>query len=403
MSLLMGLFNLFALIYVFRSVQLAVNIGRNWTAVRQPPLTPHKKQLAEQAAFFIAVPPAVLIHELFHALATWLYGGQVIEFGYRVFWGYVVPVGDFTPAQQWLIALAGTLGSLLTGLLLWLALRRRSSPALRYFGLRAFRFQIYFSLIYYPVFTLFLPVGDWRTIYHFQSTPVLSGVTAVLHVAALLGFWLLDRQGWFEAPATTSATDAQQLAALQSEAAQHPIDLPLQLRAIDGLRRSGATQQARSRLRGLIRQHPHLAAAHLLLAAVESDGAQVSSSAVRQAQQALQLGLDDRHQVALAHQIIGRFHLERGNGQAAATHFTQALDHTAIPNHTSDNHLYLAQLHHQRSLAYRRLQQHEPAYQDIQQAIGYAQTAGNTAAERRYRDELEVLEKHAGRRLTPPT
>jgi hypothetical protein len=36
MSLLTGLFNLFALLYVFRSVQLAVNIGRNWTAVRQP-------------------------------------------------------------------------------------------------------------------------------------------------------------------------------------------------------------------------------------------------------------------------------------------------------------------------------------------------------------------------------
>jgi hypothetical protein len=399
MSLLTGLFNVFALLYVFRGVQLAVSIGRNWTAVRQPPLTSQKKQLAEQSSFFIAVPLAVLIHELFHALATWAFGGQVIDFGYRVFWGYVVPVGDFNLSQEWFIALAGTLGSLLTGLFLWLALRRSPSPALRYFGLRALRFQIYFALIYYPVFTLFLPVGDWRTIYDFRATPLLSGLTAVLHAGALFGFWLLDRRGWFELPAAASPADAQQLETLQTAAAQNPQDLQLQLRAIDALRRGGATRQAHDRLRRLLTQHPNLAAAHLMLAAVESDGvAQMPRAAVRQAQQALQLGLDDRNQVALAHQLIGRFHLERGEGQVAANHFTQALDNAA----TQGNDLNLAQLYHQRSLAYRRLQQHEPAYQDIQQAISYAQAAGNAAAEKRYRDELEVLEKHAGHRLAPP-
>lgn len=400
MSLLTGLFNLFALVYVFRSVQLAVNIGRDWTAVRQPPLTPQKKHLAEQASFFIVVPVAVLIHEFCHALATWLFGGQVIEFGYRVFWGYVVPVGDFTLAQEWFIAVAGTLGSLLTGLLIWLALRRNASPALRYFGLRAFRFQIYFSLVYYPVFTLFLPIGDWRTIYDFRSTSLLSGVTAVLHAAVLLGFWLLDRRGWFELPATASTADAQQLDTLKANATQHPEDLQLQLRAIDALRRGGATQQAHDRLRRLLNRHPNLGAAHLMLAAVESDNkGQVPSAAAKQAQQALQLGLDDSNQVAFAHQIIGRFHLERGDGQTAANHFTQALDNTATESGTPDNRLNLAQLYHQRSLAYRRLQQHAPAYLDIQQAIDYAQAAGSAAAEKRYRDELEVLEKHAGRRL----
>lgn len=399
MSLLTGLFNLLSLLYVFRSVQLAVNIGRNWTAVRQPPLTAQKKHLAEQAAFFIAVPPAVFIHELFHALAVWYFGGRVIEFGYRAFWGYVVPAGNFTPEQEWVIAVAGTIGSLLTGLLIWLALHRHRST-LRYFALRAFRFQMYFSLIYYPVFTLFLPIGDWRTIYDFATTPVLSGITAVLHATALLTFWLLDRRGWFELPAAVSATAADQFEALWAAARQNPQDLKLQLQAIDALRRGGATQQAHDQLRSLLKQHPHFAAAHLLLAAVESDGrGQVSSSAAKRAQQALQLGLDDSSQIALAHQLIGRFQLERGKGQEAAEQFSQALEHSNSTTQTSQ--LNLAQLHHQRSLAYRRLGQYDQAYQDIQQAIHYAQKVGNATAEKRYLDELEVLEMHAGRRLSP--
>lgn len=345
------------------------------------------------------MPPAVFIHELFHALAVWYFGGRVIEFGYRAFWGYVVPAGNFTPEQEWVIAVAGTIGSLLTGLLIWLALHRHRST-LRYFALRAFRFQMYFSLIYYPVFTLFLPIGDWRTIYDFATTPVLSGITAVLHATALLTFWLLDRRGWFELPAAVSATAADQFEALWAAARQNPQDLKLQLQAIDALRRGGATQQAHDQLRSLLKQHPHFAAAHLLLAAVESDGrGQVSSSAAKRAQQALQLGLDDSSQIALAHQLIGRFQLERGKGQEAAEQFSQALEHSNSTTQTSQ--LNLAQLHHQRSLAYRRLGQYDQAYQDIQQAIHYAQKVGNATAEKRYLDELEVLEMHAGRRLSP--
>lgn len=111
--------------------------------MRQEPLTGEKQRLAEQAAFFLGVPPAVFVHELAHAVAVLAFGGQVAEFGYRVFWGYVVPQG-FTALENWIIALVGTLGSLGFGALLWLVLRRHESRTLQYFGLRAFRFQIYF-------------------------------------------------------------------------------------------------------------------------------------------------------------------------------------------------------------------------------------------------------------------
>ena len=87
MSVISGLFNVLALLYIGRALQLVVQIIRNWAELRQEPLTRAKQQQAEQAAFFVGVPPAVLVHELAHAVAIWLFGGQVVEFGYRVFWG----------------------------------------------------------------------------------------------------------------------------------------------------------------------------------------------------------------------------------------------------------------------------------------------------------------------------
>ncbi len=69
MSVLTGLFNVLALLYVGRAVLLVVELVRNRDAWRQEPLTRAKQQQAEQAAFFVGVPPAVLVHELAHAAA----------------------------------------------------------------------------------------------------------------------------------------------------------------------------------------------------------------------------------------------------------------------------------------------------------------------------------------------
>ena len=249
MSLITGLFNLLALLYIGRAVQMALQVSRNWSAVRQEPLTREKQRLAEQAAFFLGVPPAVLIHELAHAVAVVAFGGRVVEFGYRVFWGYVVPAGTFTALENWIIAVVGTLGSLSFGALLWLALRRNPSRTLQYFGLRAFRFQIYFSLLYYPIFSLFLPIGDWRTIYDFAATPLLSGATAVVHALLLLLFWRADRAGAFEMVAFDSAAGQARFQATQAAAdAGAP---QAQLQAISILWNGGARREARRSLNTL--------------------------------------------------------------------------------------------------------------------------------------------------------
>lgn len=397
MSIMTSLFNILALLYIGRAVQLTAQIIRDWAALRQEPLTGGKQRLAEQAAFFIGVPPSVLIHELAHAIAIWLFGGQVVEFGYRVFWGYVVPAGTFTAVQNWIIALAGTLGSLGFGAAIWLALRHNPSRTLQYFGKRAFRFQIYFSLLYYPIFSLFLPIGDWRVIYDFRATPLLSGVFLAVHIASLFWFWRADRRGWFEMPAFETVAEQQAYETVQAAIAGG--DEAAQLRAIDDLRRGGARHQARTALTEFIRRHPDSGAAQLQLAALLAEGqGSTGKDAFEAAGRALALGLENPNQVAYARELMASYYLERGDGEAAGAEIDQAL-----ANVGSLHPSLQADLHALRSQAYRRQKRYDDAYGELQAAIDLARSTGNAAAIARYTAELEVVEQNARGLIQPPS
>lgn len=396
MSLMTGLFNVLALVYIGRAIQLAIQIGRDWRALRQEPLTGAKQRLAEQAAFFLGVPPAVLVHEAAHALAVVLFGGRVVEFGYRVFWGYVVPVGDFSAVENWIIAIAGTLGSLAFGAAVWFIARRSPSRSIRYFGLRALRFQIYFSLLYYPLFSLFLPIGDWRIIYNFGATPLLSAGTAVVHALSLLWFWRADRAGAFEMVAFESA-------AAQSRHEAHPVvpgDPRARLQAIAALQSGGAPQQARAALQAFLADYPQSAEGHLLKALQTGGRGQIGPDAVRSAQRALELGLGEPDDAALARRLIARYYLERGDGQAAAAALEPAL---AVADTQSGglSPAHLAELHYMRAQAYRRQGHYEAARADIAAAQQTAAELGVEPLMRRYADEAQLIAAHAGRALLP--
>jgi tetratricopeptide (TPR) repeat protein len=400
MSLLTGLFNLLALLYIGRAAQLAIQVARNWKELRQEPLTGHKQRLAEQAAFFLGVPPAVLIHELSHAVAVILFGGRVVEFGYRVFWGYVVPQGVFTAAEDWIIAIAGTLGSLAFGAAVWAALRRYPSRTVQYFGLRTFRFQIYFSLLYYPIFSLFLPIGDWRIIYNFQATPILSTATAVIHGLALLLFWRADRAGRFE----MVAFDSMEKQALYDSAAVRAGlgDPAARLETISLARFGGAPRQARRSLDEFLAQYPNAAEGHLQLALLLLDEGRghTSRDAVEAAGKALALGLSDPDHIALARQIAATHYLERGDGRAAEAELNAALN--VAPGYDPGllDPRRRAALHRLRSQAYRRQERYDEAYAEIEAAIRLAEEAGMDAAVRQYQDEKELIEKHSGHKLS---
>ena len=272
-SLLRVLNNPLMLIFTLLSVGnfvYGLRLGRDgWqqrATMLAEPLRPGEKRWAESAAILLAVPLGVAIHEFCHALATWLFGGQIVEFGYFFYWGYVVPVGNFSPAQDWFISLAGTLGTLAYGVGLWLLLRHHRSSLGRYFGVRALRFHLYYALIYYPLFTLFTFVGDWRVIYDFALTPTLSGLTLGVHLLLLTGFFVYDRRGWFEMPGFTTPAGAQTFQLVQQQLALNPDDLLKQEQYIDVLRQAGAPNQAREQLRHLLRHHPNLPEGYLLQA-----------------------------------------------------------------------------------------------------------------------------------------
>lgn len=398
MSVITGIFNFLALLYIGRAVLLAGQIARNWNALRQEPLTGAKQRLAEQAAFFLGVPPAVLVHELAHAAAVVAFGGRVAEFGYRVFWGYVVPQGSFTAAENWLIAIAGTLGSLAFGAALWLALRHNSSRTLQYFGRRAFRFQIYFSLLYYPIFTLLLPIGDWRTIYNFSATPLLSGLTALAHALALLLFYRADRAGAFEMGAFESVAAQTRHAAVLAAAERG--DPTAQLEAVNTLRAGGAVHAARRLLADYVRRYPASAEGQLQLALqANSANRHVGKESADAAARALALGLAEPDHAALAHQIVAYYHLERGDGTAAEAQMNAALTPTLAYDPQSLPPPRRAELHSLRGQALRRLARYEAAYAETAVARQLAAELGIRSLIDKYDAELQLIEKHAGQSL----
>lgn len=393
---MLPIFNLLTIFYAFRSLQIARLVYQNWGLLRSNSFTPQEKQIADRASFFLSVPVAVFFHELAHALAIWAFGGEVIEFGYRFFWGFVTSDSVFTAGQEWFIALAGTLGSLAFGLVAWLIFRRNSSPTLHYFGLRTFRYQIFFSLIYYPIFTLLGFYGDWRTIYDFNDTRVLSGLTAAFHLVSLGLFVWAERHGWFEMAAFQTMQDQEKFSELEARASANPQDQKLQLQLVEAYRHSGMNNLARDHLNTYLKQNPNSAEGHLQLAALRTQGKQqVPGKARDSAKKALDLGLSEPTAVAHANQIIGQYNLGVGKLDEAIDYFSRGIAAVAQARQPG----LTGQLNYFRAVAYRRKGQYQVAYQDIQQAINLSRDTGEGQAVSHYMSELETIERHAGKSL----
>ncbi|MEL7082865.1 MAG: M50 family metallopeptidase [Cyanobacteria bacterium J06597_1] len=145
-------------------------------------------------AFFLCIPLAVLVHEFGHALATWQVGGQVLEFQWRGFWGYVVPYGTFSQLEFWWIALAGNLASLLVAIAVLLVgvniQRHIVGQILTAFGLLEFTF----AMVLYPIMSFAIPdfTGDWVRIYQFSVAPYAQFVLT-LHLIAIAIFYKIQR------------------------------------------------------------------------------------------------------------------------------------------------------------------------------------------------------------------
>ena len=189
---------LILIIYTLAAIYTIVDLVKYRHQLAQEPLTNFQRDLAVRIAFLLLIPVGIFIHELGHAFTVILLGGRVAEFNYFLFFGSVLPVGNFTLEGRWLISTMGTVGSLSFGILFWLITRKSSIMFWRYVGRQHLLIEILYSLIYYPLFTLFTGIGDWRRIYNFAATPILSLVTFLIHFVILLMLFILQKKKWFE-------------------------------------------------------------------------------------------------------------------------------------------------------------------------------------------------------------
>ncbi len=190
-----GAFGILSLIYIVIGFQVVYQLVRSWRPTWDTHFTQQDRALVDKAAFFVLVPVSVALHELGHAVAIWSMGGEVVDFGFYGFAGYVSYYpGLFTDVQQTLIAAAGSFVNLVLCLLafgvalLWKPpLRSSVNELLLQFaflsGINAF--------VVYPLLDLASGLnGDWKQMYA-SGVPWLTGVIIAVQVGALaFGYWL---------------------------------------------------------------------------------------------------------------------------------------------------------------------------------------------------------------------
>ncbi|MBI5650694.1 MAG: tetratricopeptide repeat protein [Chloroflexi bacterium] len=194
----MQLFDLLSLFYAFLGVRAVWTLKKNWRAFTDDALTASDRRLASEIAFFVFVPIGVLLHELGHAVATYQVGGTIDwlngGFHYALFYGYVIPQGNFDPLADWWISLSGNLVSIILGFVPLIFLRFTHKTWMQYTLLVSARIQLGWALVGYPLLTLAGFQGDWLTIY--GTLWELTIPLGIAHATLVIALWLFDRSGF---------------------------------------------------------------------------------------------------------------------------------------------------------------------------------------------------------------
>lgn len=190
----LGPFALLSVLYLILGVRVVYQLLRGFRQTFDRNFTHADRMLVDQAAFFVLVPISVALHELGHAVAIRLYGGQVLDWGYYGFAGYVgYDPGEFTNAQQIVIAAAGTIVNLLlAAIAVGLAFLKKPPvrAAINELLIQFTWISLLNALVLYPVLDLLSGLnGDWTQMYD-GGAPALSAVILFVHVSVLaLLFW----------------------------------------------------------------------------------------------------------------------------------------------------------------------------------------------------------------------
>jgi len=363
---LTALFDFISVLYVLRSLTVLWRLVRGWRGFWDADVTRADRGLANEAAFYVLIPLGVFLHEGGHALATWSVGGTVVDFQWRVFWGFIVSAGNFTPLEYWWIALSGSLVSIALGLLplaLLFGVRRGIwSEILESFA----RQQLLYALLWYPAFTFF-GFGDWVTIYNFSIAP-FAQLFLAFHLALLVALWLLNRSRW--AVDRRLARDPRLIELrqqLEASVAQQPMAAAPLARLALLYADAGEIGQAQSYVRRAAQLDPNDSTLKLAQARLASQ--QRNPVAANKAAQAALSGNLPPEARAEMHSQLAFSHMQAGRREEAITAFSDAL---ALAPESS-------QLYYWRGVVRRSLGRNVEALADFERAAKLAQDPADQA------------------------
>ena len=196
----MNFFLIISLFYAVIGFRIVRQLWRERRAIFDDRYTPQDRMAIDQAAFFVLIPISVAFHELGHATAIWSFGGQVEDFGYYLFAGWVSYSEPFTATQQLVVTLAGSLVNLviLLAVMAIVLLRRPRFRAPVNDLLITFAvLQAINAFVFYPLLDYATNMnGDWMQIYGTEASqwrlPIL-----LAHVGLLAGMWQLSKRRAF--------------------------------------------------------------------------------------------------------------------------------------------------------------------------------------------------------------
>jgi hypothetical protein len=160
-------------------------------------LTADDRNRLLRLVIFVLLPLSIVLHEAGHAVAVKAFGGEVVGFGFFLYYGYVEHRGFYTPLDVAIISFAGPIVNVVLGLgafaIAWFTPRR---AAVNYLLFVFCAFELFNALVFYPLFDFGGGIaGDFSSIYS-SNTPVFSAVVGIGHVAILAGaaiFWRTPR------------------------------------------------------------------------------------------------------------------------------------------------------------------------------------------------------------------
>jgi Zn-dependent protease len=191
----LGGFGFLSLFYAALGVRFAMQFFPARKAIFDNQITDHDRSMIAQAAFFFLLPISVLLHEFGHALAIWLFGGEVVDFGFYFFAGFVSynPTG-FSDVQQMLVSFAGTLMNIVLILLAMGVVFFKSPPLRPAFNELLLQFSVISglnALIVYPALDYASGLsGDWTQMYD-GGVPWLTAIIVATQFGMIgLGVWI---------------------------------------------------------------------------------------------------------------------------------------------------------------------------------------------------------------------